>query len=353
MGDQLRFTPDGPRHLNEMDLRNDGQPKVVVNPDNARIVARARFEPLVDETHHLQLMRELDRRAGTQRGKPRSRSPERNPLGCRLFDMGCGWPMYRHPYQQSFRYLCGLYSQSHATQCRHNHVDGPLATRFLLSCIRQRLLTPGFRSRLERRIRQLADRNRDQDGKRSVATTTRAALAELTRKRDRIAMNLALAENPEQHKAIATIFDQVSHEEKDLEFQLREAEKSVKNTPDLENVISAALEDFDHLADLAANDTDLGAAGEVFRQLNARLFLRFKEVQQKNRSVNKVAGGVVTFGSSPPPVTLYEGPTGRRALQGRAATAGYLPEVLALPSVSCGDVREGQSLGNVNRGDST
>jgi hypothetical protein len=164
-------------------------------------------------------------------------------------------------------------------------------------------------------------------------------------------MNLALAENPEQHKAIATIFDQASHEEKELEFQLREAEKSAKNTPDLENVISAALEDFDHLVDLAANDTDLGAASEVFRQLNARLFLRFKEVQPKNRRVNKVAGGVVTFGSSPPPVTLYEGPTGRRALQGRAATPGYLPEVPALPSVSRDDDREGQSLGNVNRGD--
>ena len=76
---------------------------------------------------------------------------------------------------------------------------------------------------------------------------------------------------------------------------------------------SAALADFDRLADLAADTSNLGAIGELFRRLNTRLFLRFEEIQPKKRKINKVAGGVVTFGSSPPPVGLYEGPTRRRA----------------------------------------
>ncbi len=84
MGDQLRFTPDGPRGLGEADLRSDGQPKVIANPETDRITAKAKFEPFVDQAQHKGLLRELERRSGSQRGKPRSRTPERNPLGCRL-----------------------------------------------------------------------------------------------------------------------------------------------------------------------------------------------------------------------------------------------------------------------------
>ena len=27
--------------------------------------------------------------------------------------MNCGWPMYRSPYLDSFRYTCGLYQENH------------------------------------------------------------------------------------------------------------------------------------------------------------------------------------------------------------------------------------------------
>jgi hypothetical protein len=351
MGDQLRFSPHGPRGLDEADLRSDGQPKVVANPDVDRIVAKARFEPVVNETQHQLLMRELDRRAGTQKGKPRSRTPEKNPLGSRLYDMGCGWPMYRQPYQQNFRYLCGLYQQSHGAQCRHNHVDGMLATRLVLGCIRQRLLTPGFRTRLEQRLRALAERDRDQNSHDQAIATKRAALDELRRKRERVSQNLAFAENADQRKAIATIFDQVSQDVKVMELQLRQAEQSAKNAPDLEDDIAAALADFDRLVELAADDTNLWAIGELFRQVDAKLFLRFEQIQPNKRKINKVAGGVVTFGTSPPPVKLYEGPTGRRALRGIEEGPGNEPVIAAMPSLSSGPDREGKSLGNINRGE--
>jgi hypothetical protein len=57
--------------------------------------------------------------------------------------------------------------------------------------------------------------------------------------------------------------------------------------------------------------------------------------------LNKLAGGVVTFGTSPPPVSLYEGPTGRRTLRGMAETPGYRPELAALSSVPCGPIGKG------------
>ena len=94
------------------------------------------------------MLRDLDERSGTQRGKPRSQDPRRNPLGGRLFDLACGWPMYRQPYGQTFRYLCGLYQQSHGAKCKHNHVDGLTATRFLVGCVRQRVLSPALRGKM-------------------------------------------------------------------------------------------------------------------------------------------------------------------------------------------------------------
>src|SRR5207302_35645 len=82
-------------------------------------------------------------------GRTRSRRPGQNPLGARVFDMACGWPLYRQPYNGSFRYLCGLYQQSHGAECKHNLVAGPVATQFVLGCVRQRVLAPAFRSKLE------------------------------------------------------------------------------------------------------------------------------------------------------------------------------------------------------------
>jgi hypothetical protein len=48
----------------------------------------------------------------------------------------------------------------------------------------------------------------------------------------------------------------------------------------------------------------LGAVGELFRRLNARLFLKFREVRPKKRKINRVAGGVVTFGVKSLPVRI-------------------------------------------------
>ena len=97
MGDQLRFGPTGPRELEDGDYRyaEGSAPKVIRNPESQQVRVNASFEPLVDPTQHEKLLVILDARAGSQKGKPRSRDPENNPLGGRVFDMNCGWPMYR------------------------------------------------------------------------------------------------------------------------------------------------------------------------------------------------------------------------------------------------------------------
>ena len=136
-----------------------------------------------------------------------------------------------------------------------------------------------------------------------------------------------------------------------LRFALEGPRGLAEAAPDLVADISAALADFGRLADLAADTSNLGAIGELFHRLNTRLFLRFEEVQPNKRKLNRVAGGVVTFGTSPPPVSLYEGPAGHRALRDMAETPGNTPQLVALSSVPCGTDRQGQLLGKVNRGE--
>jgi hypothetical protein len=312
MGDRLRFTPEGSREVEDTDLRADGKARVVANPASIRVQAAATFESLVEPERHQWLLDKLDERAGTQRGKPRSQDPARNPLGGLIFDLGCGWPMYRQPYQGCFRYVCGLYQQSHGAKCKHNHVDGVVATKFLLSCIRQRLLAPTLRAKLEQKLRAIAEQERAHGGAAAGLAAKQAALVAVRVKLERVGQNLALAEGADQYRAVAAVFDDLKKQQNGLEAEVHQLEQLAGTTCDPEAEVAAALAGLDRLAELTAAAQDLGGEGQLFRQLNARMFLRFTEGRWKKRVVNKMVSGVVTFGATPPPVTLYEGPTGRR-----------------------------------------
>jgi hypothetical protein len=354
MGDVLRFTKLQPRELTDDDFRVDGKPKVTVNPEADRITAPARFALPIDPGQVERVIQVLDRRAGTQRGKPRAQDPSQNPLGCRVFDCACGWPMYRQPYNGSFRYACGLYQQSHGAECAHNTVDGVRATRFLLACIRQRILAPGFRDRLRKRLEEIARNEQAQSRPAREATATlEASLAEVRQKRGLAEKNLALAATSDQFRAVSKVFDQLQQQEQTLDGQLRAARQEAepaRNTIGMD--VDAALAILDRLGSLAAAPENLAAVGALFTRLNARMFFRFAPANWGKRTVNRVSGGVVTFGMTSAPIALYDGPTGRRALSGR-------PELQFAGGVDgCAKTqepqfpgREGDSLGNGSRAD--
>ncbi len=354
-GVQLRCTPTGPRELDDADFRVDtDKPKVIRNPKAGRIVAPARFEAPVDPERHRQLLAKLDKRAGTQRGKPRSRDPNKNPLGSRIFDMNCGWPLYRQPYNKKFRYLCGLYQQSHGAKCSHNHVDGPTATRFMLGCVRQRALSPQRLQKLERRIRQLAAADQNDNRVEQEVAQKQAELSEVEAQRDQAKKNLARAKTDEQYEAVACIFDQLSDRAKSIEAEITVAQRQLTTTTDADSAVDMAMEIVHQLTCLARDGEDLGAARQIFDLLNARLFLGFHPVKVKSRTLNKIAGGVVTFGNAEPPIEIYQGPTARKKIKGPMASSATGPGERHLPSPpeSCNcSGKEDKSLGNVSRGE--
>jgi hypothetical protein len=77
--------------------------------------------------------------------------------------------------------------------------------------------------------------------------------------------------------------------------------------------------------------------------------LSFTTVQLKKRVVQRVAGGVMTFGATPPPIVIYQGLTARRDIKAADAACRANGEDRHPGHVDAD--REGKSIGNVNRGD--
>src|SRR5262249_38600446 len=163
----------------------------------------------------------------------------------------CGWPMYRQPYGGSFRYVCGFYQQSHGAECHHNHVGGLLATQFLLSCIRQRLLASDVRVRLKAKLRALAEREMAPQTMDLALRAKEAALDDARTKRERAGRNLGLANGPEECAAVAAVFNQLRKEEDELETEVRRLHQTCgKGESDLDSEVAAALSGFDRMAEM-------------------------------------------------------------------------------------------------------
>jgi hypothetical protein len=72
--------------------------------------------------------------------------------------------------------------------------------------------------------------------------------------------------------------------------------------------------------DIAPDVKDLSDVGRLFQTLNARMLFRFDVIplrggRWKKRVIRKMVSGVVTFGTTAPPVPIYDGPTGRKKVK--------------------------------------
>jgi hypothetical protein len=350
MGKFNRFTVDGPRELTDADLRADGKPRVIRNADDDHIFSQALFEPVVTLEDHESLNRVLDKRAGTQRGKPRSRDPKRNPLGARIYDMDCTWPMYRVQQGKSFQYKCGLYQQSHGQKCSHNHVDGPTATQFVLSCIRQQLLSPALLPKLEAKLQEIAERDQDNDAGPGVVREVqriRSEISQITIKIERAENNLALADGEDEYRAVSAVFKKLHAQKNLLEKSLAIADAESNRSVDSDSDIAAAVDAAEYLAELAASDDGIASATELFQATDARMFLAFQRVRQGKRELNRLKRGIVVFGNAEDPIEKYSGPTTPAKVK-RKSPAGVTNKK-APKTTNSGE--EAKSLRNANRDD--
>ena len=349
MGDKRRYSPDGPRELKETEYRTNKKPHVIRNPQSELIIAPAKFGPIISLEQHKQLTTVLDSRGGKQHGKPRSTDPTKNPLGGRIFDMNCSWLMYREPYNGSFGYKCGLYQQSHGQKCTHNHVDGPTATQFLLSCLRQRLFAPRMMELIEQKLINLARKDNTKTAHEGDLVEKKNTLAKINQDIDKITRNMALSDTDAQYKALAVVFNEYTQRKAAQEVDIAQAKTEPQRPVDWQCEVDLAIALFRRLPDLAANGDDWASITELFRQTNAQLFLSFLLEQRKKRVVNKISTGVVTFGAAVSPITKYEGPTSRKTIKCSMASYAAEPEKGQNYLHLIGE--KDTSLGNISRGD--
>lgn len=347
-GDQLRLTPDGPRELTDNDIcKTRDKPRVIKNSSDNLIVTDAPFDPVVDLAEHDKVLKILDERGKTQRGKPRSRDPNRNLLGCRVFDMACGWPMYRVPYKGAYRYKCGLYQQTCGDKCRHNHVDGLTAARFALSCIRQRLLSPSLLPKLEARLKQLASESSSDDKATSDLRRRRSELARIESELADVTKNLARAKSDAQYKVISAEFERLLVEQQAAKQELESLKWQSQVSSSGQDQVELTMNLVRELSLLAERADGAEAVRQIFDLVDVKLYLQFQEVRPKKRVINKLVSGVITFGAAKPPVEIYQGATAREKVRA-VDEDNDLP-----PKETNSSSGESKSLGNVSRDDKT
>ena len=315
VGEFRRFSPEGPRPLTEADFYADGSRKVIVNDQSQIMTSKAHGPAIIDDEHGDQLLQVLDARAGTQAGKPRSRNP--NPLGARIFDMNCCWPMYRIPYRDSYCYKCGLYMQSQPHQCHHNWVDGPMATKTALAVLRQQVMAPDMIAQLERNLLDRANASQQAGRHEKALATRKKELANVRQQLANAKRNAAQAESRELFQDISRIYEELKTREAQLTLEIAKFETSSQSSDAMKQAIEAAIESIKQFPTQAEDPDNLGAIGELFHSVNLQMFLKFHRVQIKNRVLNKLDLGILTMGDAPLPIKKYDGPTGRDALKAK------------------------------------
>jgi hypothetical protein len=111
----------------------------------------------------------------------------------------------------------------------------------------------------------------------------------------------------------------------------------------------AALDRLAELADTTADE--YGHIGKLIQKVGAKLYPRFGQVNRGRQQRNVMVGGVLTFGSAPPPGPLYDGPVDKAALRQKLAAGEAVSPVLGCctPGSSNAGPEVGR-LANVQRG---
>ena len=156
-----------------------------------------------------------------------------------------------------------------------------------------------------------------EDGAANRDNRPRKLAAELKMAESELALakrNLARAKTDEEYDAISSEFARLSQWQQKLRQESVEHSKAAKKLNPSGSELDNVRDIIRNLTKLATEASGLQAAGELFRLVDAKLYLAFEPVAVKKRVVNKIKSGVVTFGDSPSPIDVYTGPTSREAL---------------------------------------
>jgi predicted site-specific integrase-resolvase len=314
-GRYRRVGPDGPRELDEHDLRPDGQPKLLENPEEVRVRSSSGGKAYfgAERWRAIQPKKDEDLAEVRRRSGRKATNPERYPLSTRIIDLtdGCGSVMHGITYGKTPKYVCGRYYNSGYTECSHNSVAAsPLAT-MLVDALVELVNKAGGRETIRERLLEKARAAAEAD----TAPQEPHELVLLRKRLTEIDGDIATAErrmaterDDARYAAIAKTFDSLVKERADVDRQINAlavppptAASSV--TP--EEQVDALMATIDDLGALAG-DTN---ANDRIRQLVLRLGifigLDFEERMWGKRPIRALRRGVIAFSADNLPVRIH------------------------------------------------
>jgi hypothetical protein len=139
-----------------------------------------------------------------------------------------------------------------------------------------------------------------------------------------------------------------------IEFlsQRLQANRPITSAIPIKQQVQLALARFSQLAEsVLCPEPDYKLITQIIQTVDAKLYMRFQQVARGKRTFSVPAGGVLTLGSTPPPVPLYDGPTGRAVIRKMLDEGEVVQRGLGCvaPGESCDGKEEGWSA-NVQRG---
>ena len=321
-GAHRRIGDEGPRCLDDSDRNQNGCPKTVNNDASNIVRGNTGFAAQFDIRKWEEIQQQMDERGQRQRGIPRCKDPSKYPLSCLIVDMtdGCGSIMYGVTSGKRRLYQCGIYQRTSGQECFHNTIDAEAMLRFTMQTVRQLVDRRGNRAKLERLLRQRAERDAIAEGRSSSESDVREEVprkqvAELRADLAIVERRMATEKDDSRYEVIARQFDAVSNELKSAQKRLARIERlqSMSSKISVEEEVEAALS---LLNDISKITNDIGARAEInplLRNLGVEIGLDFKtSVKGKTRAVQRLATGIVSFGNAGLPVKLF----GRRNRNG-------------------------------------
>ena len=313
-GRYRRVGVGGPRELEEHDLRPDGQPKLLENPEDVRVRAasggEAKFDP--ERWRALQPKKESIDEVRRKNGQ-KANNPDRYPLSTRVIDLteGCGSVMHGIPIGDKLKYACGRYYNSGYTECSHNTVEAAAVTTMLIDALVELVEKAGGRKAIRKRLLAKARA----EAEKSTAPKEPAALVHL---RGRLAelegdiatpeRRMATEKNEVRYESIAKTFDSLVAEKAAVARQMTELATpklapAVHATP--EEQVDALMATIDDLAELAKNENANPRIRELVLRLGIFVGLDFEEGRWGKRSIRRLRRGVIAFGEDNLPVPLH------------------------------------------------
>jgi hypothetical protein len=304
----------GPRELEEHDLRPNGQPKLLENPEDVRVRAAsggdAQFDP--DRWRAMQPKKASIDEVRRKNGQ-KANNPDRYPLSTRVIDLteGCGSVMHGIPIGDKLKYACGRYYNSGYTECSHNTVEAAAVTTMLIDALVELVNKAGGRKAIRDRLLAKARAEVEQKAVPEEPTALTHLRKHLTGLEDDIATaerRMATEKNEARYEAIAKTFDSLMAEKaavvgKIVEYEVPRPVTTADLSP--EEQVDALMTTIDDLAALAKDEKANKKIRDLVLQLGIFVGLEFEEGRWGKRPIRRLRRGVISFGEDNLPVPIH------------------------------------------------